>query len=366
MKLITFRFLFTLILLSGIAENVYGQLIVGVDSVSSQGRTYFDFSAQRGSTDSTGLNFLADFRGTPNEGVNFGAEQTLIPGRRYLRYATSGILDTVTNVPLCTNAAPWVTVSWDWPNGTSGMPIKKNELWLVYTREGHYACMQITYVDSLPGGQPGFGTYFKFIYKYQPNGSNNLSGAVPVELKSFSAVTLGKDITLNWSTATEVNNHRFEIERRGGSDQASVFEVIGTVSGNGTTTQPVDYSFTDRNLSAGKYVYRLKQVDHDGSFTYSNTVEAVILTPDLFELAQNYPNPFNPSTNIRFSLGAESKVSLKVYDLLGNEIAGLVNDVKPAGEHSVNFDAAGLPSGYYIYRLTAAGNSLSRSMLLIK
>lgn len=184
---------------------------------------------------------------------------------------------------------------------------------------------------------------------------------LPVELTSFTASATGNKVVLSWSTATEVNNRAFEVERKNNGSWKS----IGSVAGNGTTTAPKSYSYLDENVGTGKIEYRLKQIDFDGSFSYSNSIE-VDMTPGEFNLAQNYPNPFNPSTVINFSLPVASSVSLSVYNTLGEKVAELVNGMMPAGNHAVVFNAAKLNSGLYIYEIKAGNFSSSRKMLLIK
>ena len=151
------------------------------------------------------------------------------------------------------------------------------------------------------------------------------------------------------------------------------WEIIGFVRGNGTTSETHSYSFVDRNISDGKYSYRLKQIDFDGTFSYSNEVEADLSQPQTFSLEQNYPNPFNPSTTIKYTIpnvalsGVEgSRVILKIYDVLGNEIATLVNENKPAGNYEVTFDAKNLSSGIYYCKLQAGSLSQSIKMILLK
>ncbi len=158
-------------------------------------------------------------------------------------------------------------------------------------------------------------------------------------------------LNYNGSTATETNNQGFEVQRSLGGE----FETIAFVDGHGTTTETQDYSYTDRYVNAGSYSYRLKQVDFDGTFEYSSVVEANVPAPAEFALDQNYPNPFNPSTKIEFRLAVDSKVSLKVFNVLGQEVASLVNANLVAGGHSVNFDASSLNSGVYLYRVEATG-----------
>ncbi len=177
------------------------------------------------------------------------------------------------------------------------------------------------------------------------------TGYVPVELTSFTVATNNNDVILNWATATEKNNQGFEIQRNDGSG----FKAVGFVRGNGTTTQPHSYTFVDKNLNSGVYSYRLKQIDFDGTSEYSKVVEVEIISPKEFSLAQNYPNPFNPSTKISFSLAVDSKVSLKVFNVLGQEISTLLNSNLSAGNHEINFNAAGMNTGVYFYKLEAAG-----------
>lgn len=178
------------------------------------------------------------------------------------------------------------------------------------------------------------------------------AGYIPVELTSFTAAALNNSVILKWTTATEKNNYGFEIQRNNGNG----FETIDFVRGFGTTTQPQSYSFVDRNVSLGSYTYRLKQVDFDGSFSLSNEVEVDVINPDKYSLLQNFPNPFNPSTKISFNLPSESKVTLKVLNILGQEVTTLLlNKNLAAGFHEINFNGRELNSGVYFYKLEAAG-----------
>lgn len=200
---------------------------------------------------------------------------------------------------------------------------------------------------------------------------------VPVELSTFYVSVNRNEVNLFWTTATETNNFGFEIQRAVilGELINLKFEKIGFIRGNGTSTEPHQYSFNDNNLSSGKYKYRLKQIDFDGTFEYSNSIEVIIGVPDKFELEQNYPNPFNPVTKIRYSIPGSTEyysvlqnVSLKVYDLLGNEVATLVNEEQPAGRYEVEFDANkyGLSSGVYFYQLKYGEFSSVRKLVLMK
>ena len=167
----------------------------------------------------------------------------------------------------------------------------------------------------------------------------------------------------------------YEIERLKNSkiEKLNSWERIVFVSGSGTTTETQTYSYNDDNLPSGKYQYRLKQIDFNGMFEYSNVVDVEMISPTEFSLAQNYPNPFNPSTTIRYSIpnvtlsGVEgSRVLLKVYDVLGNEIATLVNEEKPAGNYKVEFNASNLASGIYFYRLQAGSFVETKKMILLR
>jgi hypothetical protein len=215
-------------------------------------------------------------------------------------------------------------------------------------------------VDSVAGG-----------IGYRQGITFKLSGAVsivPVELASFKADVNGNSVSLNWITATETNNRGFEVER---SFNGNAFEKLGFVSGNGTTTEIKTYSFADSKLASGKYSYRLKQLDYDGTYEYSNTVEVDIIGVTAYSLDQNYPNPFNPSTVINFTLPADSRVSLRVFDILGQEVAVIVNAAMTSGAYTYSFDASNLNSGVYFYQLEAQGNDGSnfksiKKMMLTK
>jgi hypothetical protein len=214
------------------------------------------------------------------------------------------------------------------------------------------------------------------IYAQDINPDGQLGNSVtPVELVSFSANVVNNTVSLNWKTATELNNSGFEIERSVISNEVRNlnWEKIGFVSGHGTTSESNTYSFSDENISIGKYSYRLKQIDFDGTFSFSNTIEVDLSLPQNFSLEQNYPNPFNPSTTIKYTIpnvtlsGVEgSRVTLKIYDVLGNEVSTLVNEYQPAGNYQINFDAKNLSSGIYFYRLQAGSFSQSIKMILLK
>ena len=231
------------------------------------------------------------------------------------------------------------------------------------------------------------------IYAQDINPDGQLGNSVtPVELVSFSANTSNSKVILNWITATELNNSGFEVERTAspnpsqrGEQSNFHWNAIGFVSGNGTTSESHSYSFSDENISSGYYSYRLKQIDFDGYFTYSNEVEVDLSLPQTFSLEQNYPNPFNPSTKIKFTIpnvtlsealptGRQdegSRVVLNIYDVLGNEIATLVNENKPAGNYEVDFSVGrnsrpDIASSVYFYQLKVGSFIETRKMLMMK
>lgn len=185
---------------------------------------------------------------------------------------------------------------------------------------------------------------------------------LPVELTSFNANVLENKINLSWQTATEVNNYGFEIERM----KNNIWEKIGFVEGHGNSNSPKDYTFTDQAKENGKYSYRLKQIDFDGKFEYSDIVEVDFKAINDFVLEQNYPNPFNPATSISYSIPQNEFVTLKVYDVIGNEVATLVNTLQESGKHDVTFNASNLSSGIYFYKLTAGNSIQIKKMMLVK
>jgi len=198
-------------------------------------------------------------------------------------------------------------------------------------------------------GSDGSGIYAQNINADGTLGSGN---SVPVELVSFSSAINEKGVLLGWITATETNNSGFSVERKSANSE---WQAIGFVNGAGTTSSSTMYSYLDPNPVPGKNLYRLKQMDYNGNFTYYGEIETIIANPGVFALYQNYPNPFNPSTEISFDLVASSKVELKVYDMLGQQVALLINGVLQAGTHSCNFKADNLSSGIYFYSILVKG-----------
>ena len=192
---------------------------------------------------------------------------------------------------------------------------------------------------------------------------------VPVELTSFTAVQNGSSIQLQWGTASEINNHGFEIEKQiKKDDKFGDWYVIAFKEGKGTSSEPVNYIYEDNNIDYHAYSmrYRLKQIDYDGTFKYSDIVEVKNISPIDFTLAQNYPNPFNPVTTIKYGIPVDNFVSLKVYNVVGEEVVTLVYKEMPAGYYTINWNAGNLPSGIYLYHLSSGNHLEIKKMMLLK
>ncbi|NMB82684.1 MAG: T9SS type A sorting domain-containing protein [Ignavibacteria bacterium] len=207
-----------------------------------------------------------------------------------------------------------------------------------------------------------------------------INAPLPVELTSFTAKVIAGKVSLNWTTSTEVNNYGFEVERSLSSHLLSLsghllpaeWEKIGFVAGSGNSNSLKEYSFADDFSNSAiqpfnhSIRYRLKQIDNDGTFAYSKIVEVGNLRPSTFDLLQNFPNPFNPSTMISYQLPVTAQVTLKVFDVLGNEVVSLVNQQQEAGSYNVTLDASTLASGTYIYRLIAGDFVSTKKLVVLK
>ena len=189
---------------------------------------------------------------------------------------------------------------------------------------------------------------------------------LPVELTSFSGVVDGSEVVLNWTTASELNNAGFDVEFS--DTENGSFEKIGFVAGNGVSNEPIDYRFSHQisGLEGQTVYYRLKQLDFDGQFEYSDVVAIDLPTATVATLYPAYPNPFNPSTTISFTLPVEGKIQLSVYDAMGREVRELIDGVLPAGYHTRHFEATGMANGTYMYRLVTPAQTLTGTVLLLK
>ncbi|MDR3668949.1 MAG: T9SS type A sorting domain-containing protein [Ignavibacteriaceae bacterium] len=199
--------------------------------------------------------------------------------------------------------------------------------------------------------------------------------SLPVELSSFTSKTAGRNITLNWTTSTEKNSNNFDIERSVLNDNAAASWIaVGSVKASDLSNSSKQYSFTDKNLMSGRFQYRLKMIDNDGSYIYSEVIQGSIGLPASFVLTQNYPNPFNPSTRIDYQVPNDAKVIVEVYSITGQKIAELVNQDQQAGYYSISFGSysSKLASGVYIYKIAAiekaTGNTFTgiKKMILLK
>ena len=245
---------------------------------------------------------------------------------------------------------------------------------------------------DISGLDPG-ATYYLAVFirisgTGEPNGDkdDNNSGsyyiasfttdsAFPVEFNMFSIKSDRNLVNLTWQTATEINNYGFEVERldnlRGlnlyNDGNLEGFTPIGFVAGHGNSNSTKDYSFTDNTItSSGKYAYRLKQIDNDGSFSYSQVVETDVTVNLTYSLGQNYPNPFNPTTKISYSIPETGLVTLRVYNIIGETVAMLVNKVQEAGKYEVEFSGSSLSNGVYFYELKANGFTSVKKLMLLK
>jgi hypothetical protein len=250
----------------------------------------------------------------------------------------------------------FISDSIGWIVGTDGTILNTTDSgnnWIFQSSGTTEWLWSVYFADSNTGWAVGVGgTILKTI----------TGGTVPVELINFTAFVNRNNVELYWSTSTETNNHGFEIQRK---TESTNWITIGFKEGNGTTTVKQSYSFTDEDLQPGKYSYRLKQVDFDGTYYYSNVVD-VEISPSSFSLSQNYPNPFNPVTSIQYTVGSKQLVTLKAYDVLGNEVSTLVNEEKTAGSYTVKFDGSTLASGIYLYQMKAGDFTATRKLILLK
>jgi hypothetical protein len=240
-----------------------------------------------------------------------------------------------------------------------------------------YSSIQSYTFNNLSLGSHYYFTIYSFNgtdtlinYKIDGKQRTNISiDVTPVELVSFTASIDKNTISLNWKTATELNNSGFNIEKGSvkNSDGDVIFNKIGFVKGEGNTTSPINYSYSEKLNNTGIYYYRLKQIDNNGTFKYSSTVEVNFNSHvNNFTMDQNYPNPFNPSTTITYSLPVASNVKLSVFNALGQQVKIIENVYKNAGSYKITLNAYDLNSGIYFYKIEAGQFSSIRKMILVK
>jgi hypothetical protein len=234
----------------------------------------------------------------------------------------------------------------------------------------------ISSYDLIPAtlSNPSNGIYVitNTISNYISNFSSHIvgnQGVTPVNMISFISLIQKRDVVLKWTTSSEINNSGFEIERRKtDNNNLLIWSSIGFVNGKGISNHQSDYLFTDKNLTSGKYEYRLKQVDYNGNYQYISLNSVVeISNPKKFALYQNYPNPFNPATKIDYEVPYTSNVTLKVFDITGREVRTLLND-KPheSGFYTVTLDGSNLSSGVYFYRFISGKFSSVKKLMIVK
>ena len=228
----------------------------------------------------------------------------------------------------------------------------------------------IMHAMDLWGGSSGQG--LKLMEQYNIMGDCTtilaLDVTVPVELTAFTTENVNDEVIIKWQTATESNNSGFELERsqKSGVSSKKNWNIIAFVDGNGTTTEVNEYIYRDKIEKPGSYYYRLKQIDFDGTTTYSPEIEVDVTGPTEFKLMQNYPNPFNPATTIRFTLPAKTDMLIAVYNSIGEKVAEAFKGELEQGYHDVKFDASNLSSGVYFYRFESKQFVDVKKMVLTK
>jgi len=277
-----------------------------------------------------------------------------------VRWATIFYVDAVPHYFLATSVGVYFTILL---NGVS----------TVWTQEavsdiGNVVCVMLDWRDN--DGSLTVATHGRGIF------TTPILTALPVELSLFTAKILrGGGVRLDWRTETEINNFGFEVERRVSSEQSTLgnWAKIGFVEGHGNSNSPKDYSFTDEGISYGVYAYRLKQIDNDGTYEYSEEIEIDAgEIPNDFVLEQNYPNSFNPSTTIKYSIANPGKVELIIYNSLGERVEQLVNQLQESGVYTLKWKAAQYSSGVYYNSIRVEEISSgvvfkdARKMLLLK
>ena len=261
----------------------------------------------------------------------------------------SGTTNKLNEITFTNSSSAWVV-------GANGMILNTTDLGFNWTSINGITEDELTSISFINENTGWFAGMNGKMFKYQKS-------VLPVELSSFNAKVNNNSVQLNWGTATEINNYGFNIERRIDNE---TWNSIGFVKGHGTISSPQNYSFTDKTtLGGNKIKYRLKQLDFDGNYKYSNEVE-VELVPAEFVLYQNYPNPFNPSTKIKYSVQQPTLITIKVFNLIGAEIETLVNKEMPEGNYEITWNAVNLPSGVYFYQLKAGSFIDTKKMVLTK
>ncbi|MGB5847236.1 MAG: fibronectin type III domain-containing protein, partial [Ignavibacteriaceae bacterium] len=325
--------------------------------------------------DSVGANDTSYIDSTISQGVSYNYRISAfnisgLSGYSNVYYVTT-ILPTPTNLVSSLFGGPPYYVVLNWQESSInelGFVIERDTVGLGSFETLDSVAANVTFYEDTNFVNP-VDTFYYRIYAFSQDTvseySNIAEMIIPVELVSFTANVFENSVTLSWTTATEVNNLGFEIERRIEDGQ---FSTIGYVEGHGTTTEKQNYQFIDNisDIQSTSLSYRLKQIDFDGSYEYSDVVEVTNLAPTDFALHQNYPNPFNPVTTIIYSLPVKSQVELIIYNTLGEIIEQLVNEEKEPGRYEVKLNASNLPSGIYFYRLRSGSFVETKKIILMK
>ena len=280
----------------------------------------------------------------------------VLSGMRYFHIAQSGL----------TSATVDLTLSWGADDGVSD-PSTLTIVGGSFNGDWHYAgeAPYISYLGTSSAGTVTVSSLPLIALASEDCALGSLGGnPLPVNLASFSAVPSNGAMKLSWKTAVETDNHGFNVER---SADKSVWSTLTFIQGQGNSNSAKAYSYSDNSINkAGKYYYRLKQIDNNGGSKYSNLVEADYILPTVYSLNQNYPNPFNPNTIISYALPAASNVKISVYNAIGETVQILENGFKEAGNYTVSFNASNIPTGIYFYRIEAGTFSQVRKMMLLK
>lgn len=361
-----------------------GQVILGTNNVTMNSGASFDGTDAPGSskyfvTDDTGV---LTRNGVGNTDVLFpvGPSTTAYNPVTINNSGTSDDFSvraktTFTNAPNVANSH--VDIFWEISEATEGSSASTLTFQWAESQEGasfdrtsdlhigRYAATQwFGYSATLAESDPYTATNESTISDFDTEFGVGSNGALPVELTSFTGSASENGVVLSWSTATEVNNYGFEVER---SEDGTEYTKIGFVEGYGNSNSPKSYTYTDASAAFGKYYYRLKQVDFTGTFEYSGVVEVTASEIEGVVLKQNYPNPFNPTTLIKFGVAEASNAVLTVYNALGQEIAVLFNGMaEPNKVYEFEFNAADKASGIYFYKLSTPNKTEVKKMILSK
>ena len=318
---------------------------------------------------------------TPSQILTFGTDmnnELYICCSNGKIYQFKPAIDEPLNLSVSATVPGIVNLSWqDQSNNESGFKIQRKGSNNIFETVGTVEANVTTFDNNVTQ----IDEYTYRVYGFTNNAVSNYSNeaiidinssSLPVELVTFTAEYLNDKVILNWKTLTEKNNRGFEVERY----SKNKWNSLTFISGNGTTTASNTYNFTDE-LKGVDYneiiLYRLKQINYDGSFSYSKEVATKILKPRNFILFQNYPNPFNPETKISWESPIDSRTTIKIFDMLGYEVTTLINEIIPSGKHEITFNSEKLPdgnpslsSGIYYILFSAGNNILIKKIVLLK